>query len=102
MHLPVKEMNSKALHSGCSITTKRASFDKIMLSDMFVLEMSAHGNLALETSVAYRTMIGQAFGVCCKMFSQMIFSEKSFLTDATFIRLHAGVAHFVSTHVGAI
>lgn len=100
--MSVKEMNPEALHGGSAITTQGASFNEVVLSDVFVLEVRTHGNLALESSVAYWAMIRQALGVSCEMFCQVIFPEESFLADATFVRLYSSVPHFMSTHVGAI
>lgn len=69
---------------------------------MFVLEVSSHRDLALESSVANGAMVRQAFRVRRKMFRQMILSEKSFLADAAFVRFDARVSHFVTAHVRAI
>lgn len=95
-------MYSKTLHGRGAVTTQRASFDEVVLSDVFVLEMSTHGNLTLESSIAYWAMIRQAFSVGCKMFGQMIFPEESFLTNATFVRFDPCMPHFMSTHVSSI
>lgn len=69
---------------------------------MFVLEVRAHRDLPLESSVTYGAMVGQAFSVCREMFREVVFSEESFLADATFVRFDACVAHFVSSHVRAV
>lgn len=69
---------------------------------MFVLEVRAHGNLALKSSIAYWAMIRQAFGVCCEMFCQVIFPEESFLANAALVGLDASMAHFVAAHVSAV
>lgn len=100
--MSVKEVNPETLHGGSAITTQGASFNEVMLSNVFILEVRAHGNLALESSVADWAMIRQALGVSCEMFCQMIFPEESFLANATFIRLYSSMPHFVSAHVGAI
>lgn len=69
---------------------------------MLVLEMCTHRNLSLESSVANRAMIRQAFRVRREMFRQVILSEESFLAHATFVGFYARVSHFMATHVGAI
>lgn len=100
--LPVKEMDSQALHRGGTVATQGASFDKVVLTNVFVLEVRPHGYLALESSVAYRAMVRQAFSVCREVFSEMILSEEPFLADAALVRLHAGVPHLMAPHVRAI
>lgn len=69
---------------------------------MFILKMSPHGNLALEAPVADRTVVRQSFGMGSEVLGQMILTEKPLLANTALVRLHAGVAHFVSAHVGAI
>lgn len=66
--MSVKEMNSEALHGGGTVAAEGASFDKVVLADMLVLEVRAHGNLALEPSVAYRAMVRQALCVGGEVF----------------------------------
>ena len=95
-------MNPEAFHGGSAITTQGASFHEVVLSNMLVLEVCAHGNLALESSVANWAMVRQALGVSGEMFCQVVFSKESFLADATFVRLYSSMPHFVSAHVGAV
>lgn len=95
-------MNSETLHGGSTVAAQWASFNKVMLANMFVLEVSAHGNLTLESSITYGAMIRQALCVCREMFSQVVFPEKSLLANSAFVRLDACVAHFMPTHVSAI
>lgn len=95
-------MYSKAFHSGRAITTQGASLDEVVLANMLVLEVSTHRNLSLESAVANRAMVRQAFRVRRKMFRQVILSEEPFLANATFVGLHARVSHLVATHVRAI
>jgi hypothetical protein len=73
-----------------------------VLTNVFVLEMRAHRNLPLEAAIANRTVIRQRLCVRREVLSQVVLAEESLLTDATFVRLHACVPLFVSTHVGAI
>lgn len=100
--MPVEEVYPEGLHRSRSVAAERAGFDEIVLTDVLVLEMCAHGYLSLETSIADRTMVGQCFGVCGKVLRQVVLAEESLLTDAAFVGLNAGVSHLVPTHVGAI
>lgn len=95
-------MDSKALHGGRTVAAEGASLDEVMLTDVFVLEVGAHRDLALETAVTYRAMVRQALRVCGEVFSEMILPEESFLADAAFVRFDTGVAHFVAAHVRAV
>lgn len=60
---------------------------------MFILKMRPHGNLSLESAIAYWTVVRQCFRVGGKVFGQMILSEKSLLADTTLVRFDASVAH---------
>lgn len=100
--MSIKEVYSETLHSGCTVATQRASFNKVMLSNMFVLEVSTHCDLSLESSVAYRAMVWQAFGVGREMFCQMVLPEESLLTNATLVWFDASVTHFMAPHIRAI
>lgn len=95
-------MNSQTLHSRGAIAAQGASFDKVVLADVLVLEVCAHCDLALETSVANRAMVRQALCVGGEMLGQVVFSEEPFLANATFVGLNSGVPHLVATHVGAV
>lgn len=95
-------MNPQAFHGRSTITTQGASFNEVMLSNVFVLEMRAHGNLALKSSVADWAMIRQALCVGCEMFCQVIFSKESFLANTTFVRFDSSMPHFMPAHIGAI
>lgn len=95
-------MNPKTLHSGSTVAAEGASFDEVMLSNVFVLEVGAHRNLTLKPSVAYWAMIRQALGVRREMFCQVIFSEKPLLAYAAFVRLHSCMPHLVPAHIRAI
>lgn len=95
-------MHSETLHRTSPITAERAGFDKIVLPDVFVLEMSPHGNLALEAPVADRTVVRQGFGMGSEVLGEMVLAEEPLLANTALVRFDAGVAHLVSTHVGAV
>lgn len=69
---------------------------------MLVLEVSTHGDLPLEPTVANRAMVRQAFSMRSEVFSQMILAEESLLTHATLVRFNPCVPHFVTAHVRAV
>lgn len=95
-------MNPKALHGRCAVAAQRASFDEVVLSNVFVLEVGSHRDLALETSITNWAMVRQALGVCGKVFGQMVFSEEPFLAHPALVGFDAGVSHLVAPHVGAV
>lgn len=95
-------MHPKGFHRSRPVATQGTGFDQVVLAHVFVLEMCPHRYLSLETSITDRAMVGQCFGVRCKMLREMILAEKSFLTDATLVRFDASVTHLMSTHISAI
>lgn len=100
--LPIEEVNSQTLHGRGAVAAQGASFDEVVLANVFVLEVCAHSDLALKTSVANRAMVRQAFCVGGEVLGQVVFSEEPFLAYATFVRFDAGVSHLVAAHVGAV
>nr|CAD7262836.1 unnamed protein product [Timema shepardi] len=93
-------------HRASSVATQWARFYHVMLSNMLVLEVCPHSNLSLEASIAYWAVERQRFGVCSEMFSQMIFSEETFLAYSALVhqRLEGclvrliGLLHYLDHH----
>lgn len=58
---PVEKVKPETLHCSGSVIAERTRLDHIVLSDVFVLEMSSHSDLPLKSPVAYGTVIRQSF-----------------------------------------
>lgn len=95
-------MYSETFHGRRTVAAEGASFNEVMLSDVFVLEVRAHSNLALEPPITYWAMIRQTLGMCCEMFGQVVLPKEPFLADAALVGFDTSVPHLMSTHVGAI
>jgi hypothetical protein len=89
-------MQPKAFHSCRTIIAQWTRLDHIVLTDMLVLKMSAHRDLPLETSIAYRAMIRQGFRMRREVLGEMVLPKKSLLTYSTFVWFHACMSHLES------
>lgn len=99
---PIEKVQPKALHSRRTIVTERTRLDHIVLTHVLVLKVSAHRDLSLETSVAYRAMVWQCFRVRRKVFRKVVLSKESLLAYPTFVRLHPRMPHLQDTTMRCI